>query len=190
MLRLSVPFQLASLVGELEKGKRRKPCSARAMENGGASGSGPNSPAQAGGGVSRRQPRAGADPLLIVCRCFGVVTAATAFLCVAVNVLSAVLSFRGGTDVSPPPELPPSHYYPARAAMGARELIGDLCVRWWVPPLPQIFGGIFRCYAVVFAIFVGVLETEWEFIIKFWKVCSVLFSPFRFAPIWDATDWL
>ena len=45
----------------------------------------------------------------------------------------------------------------------------------------QIIGGIFRCYAVVFAIFVGVLETEWEFIIKFWKVCSALFSPFRFA---------
>ncbi|PUZ68269.1 hypothetical protein GQ55_2G012400 [Panicum hallii var. hallii] len=105
------------------------------MENRGASGSGPNSPAQAGGGVSRRQPRAGADPLLIVCRCFGVVTAATAFLCVAVNVLSAVLSFRGGTD---------------------------------------IFGGIFRCYAVVFAIFVGVLETEWEFIIKFWKIFEYL----------------
>jgi len=34
----------------------------------------------------------------------------------------------------------------------------------------QIFGGIFRCYAVVFSLFVGVLETECGFIIKFWKV--------------------
>jgi hypothetical protein len=34
----------------------------------------------------------------------------------------------------------------------------------------QIFGGIFRCYAVVFSLFVGVLETEWGFVIKFWKV--------------------
>ncbi|KAG2646648.1 uncharacterized protein LOC120693893 [Panicum virgatum] len=106
------------------------------MENGGSSGSGPNSPAQAvGGSVPRRQPRAVADPLLIVCRCFGVVTAATALLCVAVNVLSAVHSFRGGID---------------------------------------IIGGIFRCYAVVFAIFVGVLETEWECIIKFWKIFEYL----------------
>ncbi|RLN40229.1 hypothetical protein C2845_PM01G00680 [Panicum miliaceum] len=61
--------------------------------------------------------------------------------------------------------------------MGTRELIGDLCVRWWVSPLPQIFGGIFRCYAVVFAIFVGVLETEWEFIIKFRKIgCDGVFK--------------
>ena len=38
----------------------------------------------------------------------------------------------------------------------------------------QIFGGIFRCYAVVFSLFVGVLETEWGFIIKF---CKVRFLP-------------
>jgi hypothetical protein len=48
-----------------------------------------------------RRPRgAGSDPLLVVCRCFSVVTAATALLCVAVNVLSAVQSFRDGLDVS------------------------------------------------------------------------------------------
>ncbi|GKC22191.1 Golgi apparatus membrane protein TVP15 [Tanacetum coccineum] len=34
----------------------------------------------------------------------------------------------------------------------------------------DIFDGIFRCYAVVIAVFVIVAETEWEFIIKFWKV--------------------
>ncbi|GJS35766.1 hypothetical protein Tco_0534148 [Tanacetum coccineum] len=33
----------------------------------------------------------------------------------------------------------------------------------------DIFDGIFRCYAVVIAVFVIVAETEWEFIIKFWK---------------------
>ncbi|KAL6647702.1 hypothetical protein ACP70R_015139 [Stipagrostis hirtigluma subsp. patula] len=109
------------------------------MANGGASGSpaaGSSSSPQAGGGGGdaqprQRRPRAGSDPLLIVCRCFSVVTAATALLCVAVNVLSAVHSFRGGSD---------------------------------------IFGGIFRCYAVVFSLFVGVLETEWGFIMKFWKI--------------------
>ncbi|KAL6964222.1 hypothetical protein U1Q18_035280 [Sarracenia purpurea var. burkii] len=34
----------------------------------------------------------------------------------------------------------------------------------------DIFDGIFRCYAVVIAIFVVVAETEWGFIIKFSKV--------------------
>ncbi|CAD6220860.1 unnamed protein product [Miscanthus lutarioriparius] len=55
----------------------------------------------------------------------------TALLCVAINVVSAVQSFRAGSD---------------------------------------IFGGIFRCYAVVFSLFVAVLETEWGFIIRFWKI--------------------
>ncbi|CAN6196724.1 unnamed protein product [Urochloa humidicola] len=100
-----------------------------------SSGSAPTSPVQAAGGGARPRRSSGADPLLIVCRCFGVVTAATALLCVAVNVLSAVHSFRGPID---------------------------------------IFGGIFRCYAVVFSVFVGVLETEWEFIIKFWKIFEYL----------------
>ncbi|KAM0842800.1 hypothetical protein ACQ4PT_058128 [Festuca glaucescens] len=97
-------------------------------------------PPPAGGGGSGsvgetplgRRRRAPGDPLLIVCGCFSVVTAATALLCVAVNVLSAVQSFRfhGG----------------------------------------DIFGGVFRCYAVVISLFVCVLETEWGFIIKFCKV--------------------
>ncbi|KAI3712340.1 hypothetical protein L1987_70892 [Smallanthus sonchifolius] len=34
----------------------------------------------------------------------------------------------------------------------------------------DIFDGIFRCYAVVIAVFVIVAETEWSFVIKFWKV--------------------
>ncbi|XVF01500.1 hypothetical protein REPUB_Repub04eG0094000 [Reevesia pubescens] len=34
----------------------------------------------------------------------------------------------------------------------------------------DVFDGIFRCYAVVIALFVVVAETEWGFIIKFWKV--------------------
>ncbi|KAI3815327.1 hypothetical protein L1987_14990 [Smallanthus sonchifolius] len=34
----------------------------------------------------------------------------------------------------------------------------------------DIFDGIFRCYAVVIAVFVVVAETEWSFVTKFWKV--------------------
>lgn len=34
----------------------------------------------------------------------------------------------------------------------------------------DIFDGIFRCYAVAIAVLVVVAETEWSFIIKFWKV--------------------
>lgn len=34
----------------------------------------------------------------------------------------------------------------------------------------DIFDGIFRCYAVVIAVFVVVAETEWEFVMKFSKV--------------------
>lgn len=75
--------------------------------------------------------RNGPDPLLIVCGCFSFLTAAAATLCVFVNGLSAVLSFRNGSD---------------------------------------IFGGIFRCYAVVLALFVAVAETEWQLIFKFWRI--------------------
>jgi len=39
------------------------------------------------------------DPFLVVCRCFSVVTIVSALLCVAVNVLSAVESFKNGEDV-------------------------------------------------------------------------------------------
>ena len=43
--------------------------------------------------------RARGDPLLIVCRCFSFITALTAILCICVNVLSAVRSFKDGSDV-------------------------------------------------------------------------------------------
>lgn len=79
------------------------------------------------GRVERR-----ADPFLIVCRCFSLITALAAILCIAVNVLSAVRSFKNTNT---------------------------------------IFDGIFRCYAVLIAIFVVLVETEWSFIIKF---CQVL----------------
>ncbi|PIA52297.1 hypothetical protein AQUCO_01000280v1 [Aquilegia coerulea] len=39
------------------------------------------------------------DPFLVVCRCFSVVTSLTAILCIAVNVLSAVLSFKERSDI-------------------------------------------------------------------------------------------
>lgn len=34
----------------------------------------------------------------------------------------------------------------------------------------DIFGGIFRCYAVALSIFVAVAETEWNYILKFGRV--------------------
>ncbi|KAJ4963733.1 hypothetical protein NE237_023672 [Protea cynaroides] len=71
------------------------------------------------------------DAFLIVCRCFSVVTCVTALLCIAVNILSAIRSFKNGSD---------------------------------------IFDGVFRCYAVVIAFFVILAETEWGFIIKFWRI--------------------
>ncbi|PIN20468.1 hypothetical protein CDL12_06849 [Handroanthus impetiginosus] len=75
--------------------------------------------------------RARSDPFLIACRCFSVITSLAAILCIAVNVLSAVRSFKNGYDV---------------------------------------FDGIFRCYAVVIAMFVVVAETEWGVVMRFWKV--------------------
>ncbi|XP_042387611.1 uncharacterized protein LOC121984058 [Zingiber officinale] len=93
--------------------------------------------AEAGGEASRTptlptvRVRASTDPLLIVCRCFSFITAVAALLCVAVNALSAVRSFKNGSD---------------------------------------IFGGIFRCYAIALALFVAVAETEWTFVIKFWSI--------------------
>ncbi|KAL2513604.1 Golgi apparatus membrane protein TVP15 [Forsythia ovata] len=86
-------------------------------------GSGPSTP------PIRVRPRH--DWFLMVCRGFGVITALAAILCIAVNVLSAVRSFRNGLD---------------------------------------IFDGIFRCYAVLIAMFVVVAETEWDFIMKFSKI--------------------
>ena len=34
----------------------------------------------------------------------------------------------------------------------------------------QVFDGIFRCYAVAIGMIVVVAETEWGFVMKFWKV--------------------
>lgn len=39
------------------------------------------------------------DSFLIVCRCFSFVTSLAALLCIAVNVLSAVRSFKNGSNV-------------------------------------------------------------------------------------------
>ena len=90
-----------------------------------AAGPSSSSSPQASGGDAprqRRPPRAGSDPLLIVCGCFSVVTAATALLCVAVNVLSAVQAFRAGSNVSLSVTLhPPSPPFPSACfAMRAR----------------------------------------------------------------------
>ncbi|XP_073127673.1 uncharacterized protein [Henckelia pumila] len=71
------------------------------------------------------------DFFLITCRGFGVITALAAIFCIAINVISAVQSFRNGND---------------------------------------IFDGIFRCYAVIIAIFVVIAETEWERFLNFSKV--------------------
>lgn len=39
------------------------------------------------------------DPFLVVCRCFSAVTILSALLCVVVNVLSAIQSFKNGEDI-------------------------------------------------------------------------------------------
>ncbi|KAJ4832798.1 hypothetical protein Tsubulata_044940, partial [Turnera subulata] len=91
---------------------------------------------------SSARPRVGrgADRVLVVCRCFSFITALTAILCIVVNVLSAVRSFKNGYDVS------------------------ELCMS------TRVFDGIFRCYAVVIGVFVVVAETEWSFVFRFSKV--------------------
>lgn len=38
----------------------------------------------------------------------------------------------------------------------------------------DIIGGVFRCYAVVFSVFVAVLETEWAPVIRLWKIFEYL----------------
>nr|DAD22117.1 TPA_asm: hypothetical protein HUJ06_023580 [Nelumbo nucifera] len=40
-----------------------------------------------------------ADPFLLACRCFSVLTSLTAILCISVNVLSAVRSFKNESDL-------------------------------------------------------------------------------------------
>ncbi|XP_042062323.1 uncharacterized protein LOC121806375 isoform X1 [Salvia splendens] len=47
--------------------------------------------------TTRLRPRP--DPFLITCRCFSVITALAAILCIAVNILSAVQSFKNGSDI-------------------------------------------------------------------------------------------
>ena len=54
-----------------------------------------NSNAHTNNTILRTRP----DPFLIVCRCFSVITALTAILCIGVNVLSAIRSFKDGSDV-------------------------------------------------------------------------------------------
>jgi len=49
---------------------------------------------------STRRVERRADPFLIVCRCFSFITSLAAILCVAVNVLSAVRSFKNPNTVS------------------------------------------------------------------------------------------
>ncbi|KAK4752172.1 hypothetical protein SAY87_020970 [Trapa incisa] len=56
----------------------------------------PLQPRRSGSG---RRIRARPDPFLVVCRCFCVITSVSAILCIAVNVWSAVRSFKGGYDV-------------------------------------------------------------------------------------------
>ncbi|BAT86914.1 uncharacterized protein HKW66_Vig0064050 [Vigna angularis] len=71
------------------------------------------------------------DPFLSLCRCFSFLVILSSIFCIAVNVLSAIRSFKNQSD---------------------------------------IFDGIFRCYAVFIACFGVLAETEWSFIVKFWKV--------------------
>lgn len=54
-----------------------------------------NSNAHTNNTILRTRP----DPFLIVCRCFSVITALTAILCIGVNVLSAIRSFKDGSDI-------------------------------------------------------------------------------------------
>ncbi|PQP96055.1 uncharacterized protein Pyn_09664 [Prunus yedoensis var. nudiflora] len=66
-----------------------------------------NGEVEEGGGSGRRTSptpsntrlRIKTDPFLVCCRCFSVVTALTAVLCIVVNVFSAIESFKDGSDV-------------------------------------------------------------------------------------------
>ncbi|KAL7195890.1 hypothetical protein ACSBR1_036007 [Camellia fascicularis] len=39
------------------------------------------------------------DPFLVACRCFSIVTSAAAILCISVNILSIIRSFKDGSDL-------------------------------------------------------------------------------------------
>uniref|UniRef100_A0A1J3CSA4 Golgi apparatus membrane protein TVP15 n=1 Tax=Noccaea caerulescens TaxID=107243 RepID=A0A1J3CSA4_NOCCA len=51
------------------------------------------------GALRSRLSNRGADPFLVVCRCFSFVTSLIAILCVVVNVLAAIRSFRDSHDL-------------------------------------------------------------------------------------------
>ena len=53
-----------------------------------------------GGAAIRSRLSNRADPFLVVCRCFSFVTSLIAILCVVVNVLAAIRSFRDSHDVN------------------------------------------------------------------------------------------
>lgn len=93
--------------------------SSSSQQAGGDGGGDAHTPRQRQG----RPPRAGSDPLLIVCGCFSVVTVATALLCVAVNVVSAVQSFRAGSDVRGPPRSSATFPFPSTPALGADSML-------------------------------------------------------------------
>lgn len=62
-----------------------------------------STPVSSGGDSSSTSPvraRTRTDSFLIVCRCFSVITVAAALLCIAVNILAAVRSFKNVMDVS------------------------------------------------------------------------------------------
>lgn len=116
------------------------------------------------------------DPVLATCRCFSFVTVMASVLCIIVNVLSAIRSFKNVSDVR-------RWSISLSLHAGSKTFLAKIAV---ILCFLQIFDGIFRCYAVIIAVIVIVGETEWTFIIKFWKVVSNL--DFRFTclqSIWN-----
>ncbi|KFK29985.1 hypothetical protein AALP_AA7G202700 [Arabis alpina] len=55
--------------------------------------------AESSSGAIRSRLTHRADPFLVVCRCFSFVTSLIAILCVVVNVLAAIISFRDSHDI-------------------------------------------------------------------------------------------
>ncbi|CAL5359740.1 unnamed protein product [Camellia sinensis] len=129
MLRVSFTVCVWESYTEIFSGQRKSQKMARNSAQGEKQHSGASTASTSASAAIRVRSRP--DPFLVICRCFSIVTSAAAILCISVNILSAIHSFKDGSD---------------------------------------IFDGIFRCYAVVIAMFVVVAETEWGFIKKFWKV--------------------
>uniref|UniRef100_A0A6N2MJU3 Uncharacterized protein n=1 Tax=Salix viminalis TaxID=40686 RepID=A0A6N2MJU3_SALVM len=63
----------------------------------------------------------------------------------------------------------PLHPALSRVSSSSSRARAAAAVRPGPDPL-LVFDGIFRCYAVVIAFIVVVAETEWGFVIKFWKI--------------------